>query len=48
MPFKRGDHVCAIYSATEELIREVARFLAEGVMFQSSADPQITPPAHRS
>jgi two-component system, chemotaxis family, sensor kinase Cph1 len=31
MPFKRGDHVCAIYSATEELIREVARFLAEGL-----------------
>jgi two-component system, chemotaxis family, sensor kinase Cph1 len=31
MPFKRGDHVCAIYSTTEELSREVARFLAEGL-----------------
>jgi hypothetical protein len=31
MPFKRGDHVCAIYSTTEELAREVARFLAEGL-----------------
>jgi hypothetical protein len=31
MPFKRGDHICAIYSTTEELIREVARFLAEGL-----------------
>jgi chemotaxis family two-component system sensor kinase Cph1 len=31
MPFKRGDHVCAIYSTTEELTREVARFLAEGL-----------------
>jgi two-component system, chemotaxis family, sensor kinase Cph1 len=30
MPFKRGDHVCAIYSTTEELTREVASFLAEG------------------
>ena len=31
MPFKRGDHICAIYSTTEELTREVARFLAEGL-----------------
>ena len=31
MPFKPGDHVCAIYSTTRELIREVARFLAEGL-----------------
>jgi len=31
MPFQRGDHVCAIYSTTEELTREVARFLAEGL-----------------
>ena len=31
MPFKRGDHVCAIYSTTEELTREVGRFLAEGL-----------------
>jgi hypothetical protein len=31
MSFKRGDHVCAIYSTTEELAREVASFLAEGL-----------------
>jgi hypothetical protein len=31
MPFKRGDHICAIYSTQEELTREVARFLAEGL-----------------
>jgi two-component system, chemotaxis family, sensor kinase Cph1 len=31
MPFKRGDHVCGIYSTTEELAREVATFLAEGL-----------------
>jgi two-component system, chemotaxis family, sensor kinase Cph1 len=31
MAFKRGDHVCAIYSTTEELTREVSGFLAEGV-----------------
>ena len=31
MPFKRGDHVCAIYSTTEELTREAASFLAEGL-----------------
>jgi hypothetical protein len=31
MPFKRGNHICAIYSTTEELTREVARFLAEGL-----------------
>jgi hypothetical protein len=31
MPFKRGDHICAIYSTTDELTREVARFLAEGL-----------------
>ena len=31
MAFKRGDHVCAIYSTTEELTRDVASFLAEGL-----------------
>jgi two-component system, chemotaxis family, sensor kinase Cph1 len=31
MPFRCGDHVCAIYSTTEELTREVARFLGEGL-----------------
>ena len=31
MPFKRGDHICAIYSTPDELTREVARFLAEGL-----------------
>ena len=31
MHFKRGDHVCAIYSTTAELAREVAHFLAEGL-----------------
>jgi len=31
MAFKRGDHICAIYSTTDELTREVARFLAEGL-----------------
>ena len=31
MPFKQGDHVCGIYSTTEELAREVASFLAEGL-----------------
>ena len=31
MPFKRGDHVCGVYSTTQELTREVARFLAEGL-----------------
>jgi hypothetical protein len=31
MPLKRGDHICAIYSTPEELTREVARFLAEGL-----------------
>jgi len=31
MPFKRGDHVCSIYSTTEELTREAATFLAEGL-----------------
>ena len=31
MTFKQGDHVCAIYSSTAELIREVARFLADGL-----------------
>lgn len=31
MPFKRGDHICAIYSSTEELTRQVARFLAQGL-----------------
>jgi chemotaxis family two-component system sensor kinase Cph1 len=31
MAFKRGDHVCSIYSTTEELTREVSRFVAEGL-----------------
>ena len=31
MPFKPGDHVCGIYSTTEELASEVARFLAAGL-----------------
>lgn len=31
MPFEPGDHICAVYSTTEELTREVARFLAEGL-----------------
>jgi hypothetical protein len=31
MPFKRGDHVCGLYSSTTELAREVADFLAEGL-----------------
>jgi two-component system, chemotaxis family, sensor kinase Cph1 len=31
MPFERGDHVCALYSTTAELTREVAPFLAEGL-----------------
>jgi hypothetical protein len=31
MAFKRGDHVCAIYSTRAELTREVAGFLAEGL-----------------
>ena len=31
MPFKRGEHVCAIYTTPEELTRHVARFLAEGL-----------------
>jgi hypothetical protein len=31
MPFKRGDHVCAVYSTRAELAREVARFLEEGL-----------------
>ena len=31
MPFKRGEHVCAIYSTTEELTRDVASFLTEGL-----------------
>ena len=31
MPFKKGDHVCALYSSTPELAREVAGFLAEGL-----------------
>ena len=34
MPFKQGDHVCGIYSTTEELAREVASFLAEGLRNQ--------------
>ena len=31
MPFKRGDHVCCVYSTTAELVREVASFVAEGL-----------------
>ena len=31
MPFKRGDHVCAIYSTTAELVHEAAGFLADGL-----------------
>ena len=31
MRLKRGDHVCAVYSTTAELTREVAAFLAEGL-----------------
>ena len=31
MDFKRGDHICALYSATPELAREVADFLSEGL-----------------
>ena len=31
MPFKRGDHICVIYSTSEELTRDVASFLAEGL-----------------
>jgi len=31
MGFKRGDHICAIYSTTAELTREVADFLSEGL-----------------
>jgi hypothetical protein len=31
MGFKPGDHICAIYSTTAELTREVADFLAEGL-----------------
>lgn len=31
MRFERGDHICAIYSSTAELAREVARFLAAGL-----------------
>jgi two-component system, chemotaxis family, sensor kinase Cph1 len=31
MPFHHGDHVCAIYSTTAELARQVASFLAEGL-----------------
>ena len=31
MGFKRGDHICALYSTTAELTREVADFLAEGI-----------------
>lgn len=31
MSFKRGDHVCAIYSTTEELTEAVGSFLAEGL-----------------
>jgi len=31
MDFRRGDHICAVYSATPELAREVAEFLADGL-----------------
>ena len=31
MGLKRGDHVCAVYSTTEQLVREAASFLADGL-----------------
>lgn len=31
MGFKRGDHVCVVYSTTAELAQEAARFLADGL-----------------
>lgn len=31
MDFKRGDHICVVYSTAAELSREVAAFLAEGL-----------------
>jgi hypothetical protein len=31
MNFKNGDHICALYSTPDELTREVAAFLAEGL-----------------
>jgi hypothetical protein len=31
MRFKRGDHICAIYSTRDELTGEVAEFLADGL-----------------
>jgi two-component system, sensor histidine kinase PdtaS len=31
VPFKQGDHIFGIYSTTEELARQVASFLVEGL-----------------
>lgn len=31
MTFKRGDHICSIYSTTDDLTQEAASFLAEGL-----------------
>jgi hypothetical protein len=31
MAFKRGDHVCGLYSTTEELVQFVATFIADGL-----------------
>lgn len=31
MPFKRGDHVCCLYSTRDELAREVCAFLTDGL-----------------
>ena len=36
MPSNGGDHVCAIYSTTEELTRDLASFLAEGLRTMSA------------
>ena len=37
MPFKRGDHICAIYSTTEELSREVPDFWPKALETASGA-----------
>jgi hypothetical protein len=34
MAFQRGDHVCSLYSTTEELAHSAAEFLAEGLSKQ--------------
>jgi chemotaxis family two-component system sensor kinase Cph1 len=34
MRFKRGDHVCAMYSTTADLAQQAAQFLAEGLRNQ--------------